>query len=137
MIANVVKIERAKCSSLSSILRVGPDAVSGSHAVAWQQVDCKVPAKLVHSSRMEAKNIIYTMNLSFKACKPLADIDKFAYRITLADGTVMLIGSAVRPFPVATMSRTYPDNMTDSQLTEYNVTYSSPKPLPVLLSLYL
>lgn len=133
MAKNVIKIERAKCVYLQGLIRVG-NTVRLTNDVEWQLINARYPAKLTISSKKESKNTIYNMVLTFLSCNVLDDCDKFAYRLTLADGRLLLIGSNRRPFPIAQLSETLPDNFSDNQLPEYTVSYSSTKPIPTLLT---
>lgn len=45
---------------------------------------------------------------------------------------MLLIGSPERPYPVGTVSKNHPDNMTDNQLSEVTVTWTDIHDIPII-----
>ena len=128
MIYSVIKIERCWCS-LVRMEQYGDQAVVTSHL--FQPVEgLNVPAKLTFDEEVEDKETIYTSELTFSTRSEINHEGKrWAYRITLADGTVYIMGSYRRPFPITTKKRTM-GSVTSSQIPQYTVLLRNIVPLP-------
>ncbi len=128
MIYSVIKIERCRCS-LVRMEQYGDQAVVTSHF--FQPVEgLNVPAKMTFDEEVEDKETIYTSELTFSTCSEINhEGNRWAYRITLADGTVYIMGSYRRPFPITTKKRTM-GPVTGSQIPQYTVLLRNIVPLP-------
>lgn len=128
---NVISVERVPCSWLSGMYRVGLRGVKIPEGIEWEAISIRVPAKMSISNKVADGVEVFTASLSFMSCDDIPIIGRYCYRVGLADGTYRLLGTDMRPFPVLTANDNSPDNMTDSQLTEYNITYSSAHYIPI------
>ena len=54
------------------------------------------------------------------------------YRCKAANGRYYLIGTNDRPYPISTVTQNHPDNMTDNQLDEVTVNYTSSNKIPYI-----
>ena len=121
---NVIAIDRIPVSSLLGFQRVGTNSVKLNSEIPWQSLSIKVPARLTISDKIDNGVRIY-----------LTDLARWAYRCKTADGKFYLIGTDERPYPVGTVTTNHPDNMTDNQLSEVTVSYTSGNPIPYILYL--
>lgn len=92
--------------------------------IAWESIPIKVPASMVITDKEDDKNIIYTAQLKFLTCSEL-NRGKYAWLVTLSDGSAYLLGSDDRPFAEMTVNQSMPENIKDNQLIDVTITYSS------------
>lgn len=90
-------------------------------SVLWLPVAFQVPGKLSINNKVDGKNTLWQVDLTFKTCEEI-DVDgHWVYLVVLADGNKLVIGSGERPYAVTTFNLNIPDNMSDSQLAEIHV----------------
>ncbi len=130
---NVIAIDRVSVSSLTGFIRVGTNSVKVSSDVSWHKLAIKVPARLTISDKVEDGVRLHTAQLVFRTCDEYDDGGRWAYRCHTADGRKYLIGCNSRPYPVATVTKNHPDNMTDNQLDEITVTWTTSQRIPVII----
>lgn len=128
-IQNVISVSRIRCSSLDDMQRV-KDKVLSLTDDGWSAIDIRIPAKLSINNKVEGGVTVYSHQLTFRTCENIEVRGHWAYRIVLADGTRLLLGSYDRPYPVTVSSHTLPDNLSDSQLYEVTVTLTTREDLP-------
>lgn len=130
---NIIAIDRIPVSSIIGFQRTGVNSVKMDAGTPWQSLVIKVPARLTISDKIEDGVRLYTAQLVFKVCQEdLGGWSRQAFRCHTADGKQLLIGSDERPYPVATVNQPRPDNMTDSQLCEVTVNYTSANQIPYI-----
>lgn len=130
---NVIAIDRIPVTSIVGFQRTGANSVKLNDGILWQPLTIKVPARLTITDKIENGVRLYTAQLVFKVCQDdVGDWNRQAFRCHTADGRQVLIGSDKRPYPVATVSDPRPDNMTDSQLCEVTVNYTSASQIPYI-----
>ena len=130
---NIIAIDRVPVSSIIGYKRISEDRVRVDISTPWQTLPIKVPARLTISDKIDDGVRIYTAQLVFRSCEELSDGGRWAYRCKTASGNYYLIGTDKRPYPVGTVTTNHPDNMTDNQLSEVTVTYTSAEPIPSIL----
>ncbi len=128
-IHNVVSVCRITCSSLGDMQRI-KDSVLSLPDNGWSDIDIRVPAKLSINNKVESGVTVYSHQLTFSTCENIEVRGHWAYKIGLADGQQLLLGSYDRPYPVTVSSRMLADNLSDSQLYEVTVTLASREDLP-------
>lgn len=126
----VTAIHRLQVEKASSIMRTGVATSLISDTAEWEKVCMKVPADLTVSSKTEDKQRIYTAKLTFSYRGERYDRGLYIYKVTLANGRNLLIGTGERPYPVCETSEEHPSSDSTSQLVEVTVTYSSPMEMP-------
>ena len=126
LIKVVKKVERISVSSLAGMTRISKTEVRLPSGLTWQPLNIKPHAQLSISDRLEDGNTIWTAKLVFKTCEDFGDRDRWAYRVTLLNGQQRLIGSDKRPYPIASVVESMPENVTDNQLNEVTVSWQSP-----------
>ncbi len=129
----VTAVERIPVQYLGGMFRKNLTSVSVPAATEWQAIQIKPHAQLVITDKQEDKNTVWTAKLTFKTCETMAGRGHFAYRCRLKNGQYRLIGTDERPYPVLSVSETMPENVTDNQLNEVTVSWSSPRFIPSLL----
>ena len=130
---NVIAIDRVPVSSLLGYKRIGVNKVKIDANTSWQSLPVKVPARLTINDKIDNGVRIYTAQLVFRSCEELTDLERWVYRCKTANGKYYLIGTDKRPYPVGTVTSNHPDNMTDNQLSEVTVTYTSCNQIPYIL----
>lgn len=130
---NIIAIDRVPVTSLLGYQRTGVNSVNLDANTPWQSLSVKIPARLTISDKIDDGVRIYTAQLVFRSCEELSDGGRWAYRCKTASGNYYLIGTDKRPYPVGTVTTNHPDNMTDNQLSEVTVTYTSAEPIPSIL----
>lgn len=129
LIKNVVAVDVCQASVLDGMSRSKINVVS-IPSVNWNPVPINVPAKLSIINKVEAKNTIFTSTLVFRTCEDFSYRGHLCFRVRLANGQQLLIGTSDRPYCVVSVNDTIPDNLTDSQLQEVTITLTSSKKPP-------
>ena len=129
---NVIAIDRIQAGSIIGLKKNGESSVVVSPLTSWEIIPIKVPARLTISDKIEDGVRLYTAQLVFRTCEEPGNRDRIVYRCKTADGKYYLIGSNDRPYPVTTVTDNHPDNMTDSQLNEVTVNYTSAAKIPYI-----
>ena len=130
LIKIVTAVERTPVRNLQGMARIDKTSVILPASIEWQPVEIKPHAQLAITDKQEDKNTVWTAKLTFKTCETMADRDHYAYRCYLKNGQSRLIGTGDRPFPVLSVAESMPENVTDNQLNEVTVTWSSPHFIP-------
>lgn len=121
----ITAVERTPVESLIGMVRISKTSVRLPNGVSWLPVKIKPHAQLTISDKVEDKNTVWSAKLILKTCEDLVDNDRFAYRCRLQDGSYRLIGSAERPYPIASMGETMPEAITENQLNEVTISWQS------------
>ena len=130
LIKIVTAVERTPARNLVGIVRVDMTSVILPAAIEWQPIDIKPHAQLVITDKQEDKNTVWSAKLTFKTSETIADRGYYAYRCRLKNGQYRLIGTVERPYPVLSVSESMPEKVTDNQLNEVTVSWSSPRFIP-------
>ena len=123
MISNVIKVYRIQCSDVD---RLDTDPFLDTGEI----LNTIVPAKLTINNKVIDKNHLWEYQLVFRTCQDLQVSGHWAYLLKLANDKWMTLGSIQRPYPVTVSSKTLPDNLSDSQLWEVTVTWSTSSEAP-------
>lgn len=129
----VTAVDRILVTSLNGMSRISEDQVSIPSGISWEPLVIKPHAQLTISDKVEDKNRIWTAKLVFKTCGEFGDRGRWAYRCRLYNGQYRLIGSDERPYPIASVLESMPENVTDNQLNEVTVSWQSPHFIPYIL----
>ena len=130
---NIISIDRIPVRMLLGSRRTGVNSVEIPESLPWQGIDIKIPARLTVSDKIEDGVRLHTAQLVFRTCEDINDLGRQAYRCHTADGQLILIGLPERPFPVSNFTRNHPDNMTDSQLNEVTVSWTTASEIPYII----
>lgn len=128
----IVKIYTVPVTELAGVRKSGIDSVTISTSVPLTELQIRVPARLTLSDAKVDGVRMYSAQLVFRTCEDMKDVERMAYVCETANGESYLIGDSVRPYPVTTTNQVLPDNVTDSQLTEVTVNYSSRRKVPLI-----
>ena len=129
---NVIGIDRLQSGSIVGLRKVSSTSVAISSSNSWKNIPIKVPARLTISDKVDDGVRLHTAQLVFRTCDEPQEIERMVYRCKTADGKYFLIGNNDRPYPVTTVNDNHPDNMTDSQLYEVTVNYTSAEKIPYI-----
>lgn len=129
---NIIAIDRLQAGGIIGLSRISKQCVSVSSSTPWESIAIKVPAKLTISEKIEDGVRLYTAQLVFRTCEEPGDRSRRVYRCKTADGSYYLIGTNDRPYPISTVNKNHPDNMTDNQLDEVTVSYTSATKIPFI-----
>lgn len=129
---NIVAIDRIQAGEIIGLRRLSASCVAVSSDTPWESIPIKVPAKLIVSEKIEDGVRMYTAQLVFRTCEDPGNRSRMVYRCWAADGRYYLIGTNDRPFPVTTVTTNHPDNMSDNQLDEVAVSYTSASRIPYI-----
>ena len=129
---NVIGIDRLQSGSIVGLRKLSSSSVSISTLNSWKNIPIKVPARLTISDKIDDGVRLHTAQLVFRTCDEPQEIERMVYRCKTADGKYFLIGNNDRPYPVTTVNDNHPDNMTDSQLYEVTVNYTSAEKIPYI-----
>lgn len=121
-----------KIRNIVAVDRMPVAALQAADDTYWQSIRIKVPARLTLSDKIEDGVRMYSAKLVFRTCEDLESVERQAYLCRAADGSEYVIGCTGRPYPITTITDDHPDNMTDSQLYEVTVNYTSPYKIPVI-----
>lgn len=121
----ITAVDRIPVTSLVGMSRVSKTAVKLPSGISWQQLTIKPHAQLSISDKVEDRNTVWTAKLVFKTCEEFGDRDRWVYRCRLLDGRYRLIGTDERPYPIASVLESMPENVTENQLNEVTVNWQS------------
>ena len=130
---NVIGIDRLQSGSIVGLRKLSSSSVAISSSNSWKNIPIKVPARLTISDKVDDGVRLHNAQLVFRTCDEPQEIERMVYRCKTADGRYYLIGNNERPYPVTTVNDNHPDNMTDSQLYEVTVNYTSVGKIPYIL----
>ena len=128
----VTAVDRVPVTSLQGMTRISKTSVRLPSNINWEPLVIKPHAQLTVSNKEEDKNQVWTAKLVFKSCGEFGDCGRWAYRCLLHNGQYRLIGSDERPYPIASVLESMPENVTDNQLNEVTVNWSSPHFIPCI-----
>ena len=129
---NIVAVDRLRAGGIIGLRQASATSVHVSTATPWENIPIKVPARLTISDKIEDGVRLHAAQLIFRTCEEPHEIERMVYRCKTADGRYYLIGNNERPYPVTTVNDNHPDNMTDSQLYEVTVNYTSAGKIPYI-----
>lgn len=129
---HIVRIDHTSSASLTGLRRISTASVNLSESTPWEQLPVKVPARLTISDKIEDGVRLHTAQLIFRTCEDVDSRERMVYRATCADGRQYLIGTNDRPYPITNVSEAHADNMTDNQLQEVTVSYTSAARIPYI-----
>lgn len=129
-VRNIIAVDCAEAGGIIGLRRVSRSSVAMSGLTPWKGIPIRVPAKLTVSDKIENGVRLYAAQLAFHTCEEPGERERKVYRCKMADGRYCLIGCNERPYPVTTVNDNHPDNMTDSQLYEVTVSYTSAAMIP-------
>ena len=130
---SIIAVYRVPANSVSGLKRVDANSVQVPVSIPFQRIAIRIPARLTISDKVEDGVRLYTAQLVFRTCEDIDDRERMVYSCKAADGKFFLIGTGERPFPVTTVNEPHPDNMTDSQMNEVTVSYTSAAKIPYIL----
>ena len=128
----VTAVDRIPVASLQGMIRISKTEVRLPSGISWEPLVVKPHAQLTVSDKVEDKNRISTVKLSFKTCDELSELDMYAFRCKLADGKYRLIGNHERPYPIVNINETMPENVADNQLNEVIVSWQTTHFVPYI-----
>lgn len=120
----IISIDRCLASDMPDVLRTSSRVIIPMDAIPWIPIPIKVPASLNISDKLDNGQRIYSAQLAFKTPSDYPR-ERMVYRATAVNGKQYLIGTRERPFPVTSVVEPHPDRITDNQLLEVTVTFSS------------
>ena len=129
---NVIGIDRLQSGSIVGLRKLSSTSVAISSSNSWKNIPIKVPARLTISDKVDDGVRLHTAQLVLRTCDEPQETERMVYRCKTADGKYFLIGNNDRPYPVTTVNDNHPDNMTDSQLYEVTVNYTSAEKIPYI-----
>lgn len=130
----VITVKRAEAATFPTVIDCGQGTARLAAAAAWQDVQAKTPAELTISSKTEDRSRQWTAKLEMTVCAKTYDCrTRYAYLLTLADGTRLLMGSGQRPHPVAETSLELADSTSKSQMLAVTVTHTDTRP-PLIIT---
>lgn len=129
----VIGVDRVKASELKGMTRTGSVQAALPKDIPWEPVAIKVPCSLTVTDKKTDKNTIYTATLKFKTCEEVTDRGKYAWRLRMLGGASKLLGQYGRPYCMVEASDSAPENVTDNQLTEVTVTWTTDKPIATIV----
>ena len=130
---NIIAIDRCRADQLIGLRAVDASHVVISEQTPWTPIPIQIPARMTLSEKVESGVRLYSTQLQFRTCGDPRDHGRWVYRCKTADGRHLLVGTDGRPFPVSSVTTNHPDNMTDSQLHEVSVTFTSARKTPEIL----
>lgn len=129
----ITAVDRVPVTSLVGLSRVSKTGVKLPYGINWQPLAIKPHAQLSISDKVEDKNTVWTVKLVFKTCEEFGDRGRWAYRCKLVDGSYRLIGTDERPYPVASVLESMPENVNENQLNEVTVNWQSAHFIPYII----
>lgn len=131
---NIIRVSCVQCNKISGFRRLSEtEAVINPELPLEELKTIKHPSSLIINDKIEDGQRIFQTKLTIKLCGSISNIPRrMAYLCETVDGERYLIGNNERPYPVVTQQENHPESYSDSQLTEYVISWNSTKKPPVI-----
>ncbi len=129
----VKTVEYIPVTSISEMIRVNNKVTSCTCSEEWNQLCVRQHAQLSLTDELEDKATIYSAELTFYTPQEIDRSQRYAWKLTMVDGTVRIIGSNNRPYAIVSVTESAPTSATDNQWNEVKVTYSAVQSIPYLV----
>ena len=97
-----------------------------SQDIKWQEICVKSHPSLVSESKIEDNNMVVSTTIKLYTADNLPKYPKqLDFKVTLIDGTKLLVGSIGRPYTTAEIPKKCPEPVKDNQLNEVVISYKS------------
>lgn len=121
----IKSIDRCLSSSLSSSTFFD-NGVSLSTGITFETIDIIGIPSLEISKKIENNQEVTTSSVAFYTASALISPNSlYSYRLTLMDGTQLLIGSASRPYAICEETTTRASSPASSNISSYTISYIS------------
>lgn len=100
--------------------------------VDWLDLCIKQHPTLTLSDEIDTKVRLYSAELQLYTPQSIDLSRPYIWKVGLIDGTFRVIGDGNRPYPVATLTETAPESVTENQLYSIKVAYTSDKKIPYI-----
>jgi len=122
----ITKLEVIDSYNIKSFDKIDYNTVHIETAKDFEKIDTVGLIQVETSEKIENKIRIGTAKITATIC---SDINignrKLVFRLTSADGTVSLVGSDERPYPIVTMSDNKPSSIGTASKKTLNITYTN------------
>lgn len=125
----VTSVERILSNDIPFLSQVGK-TVRITDPLPWIPVEIKPHASLTISRKKEENVWIWEAKLMFKTCEDIDVNGRWVYKCGLIDGSFLLVGSKERPYAMASVVDSMPENVTENQLVEVTVSWLRTRPVP-------
>ena len=128
---NIIKIYSCPCEKITGLIRTSSSEAKVDENANFTLIEnVKYPCQLTVNEKTDDKCKEYTSKLILHTCDEWFDDRRYAYLCETVEGDKYLIGTAERPYPTVSVSKTHPDNGKDSQMTEVTIEWKSGKKPP-------
>lgn len=94
--------------------------------IKWQEICVKSHPSLVSESKIEDNNMVVSTTIKLYTADDLPQYPKqLDFKVTLIDGTKLLVGSKGRPYTTVEITKNCPESVKDNQLNEVVISYKS------------
>lgn len=131
MIRYIVRVETCPARHLTRAV-VSPAAAVAvlAEPAPFEALDIKGPAAVEDTEEIQDAVSLHTLRLTATlACRAALPRGPLALRLTAADGTRWLMGTAGRPFPAVVQKDTRPARPSEAAAVTLTATLSGPLPL--------
>ena len=96
------------------------------HVRLSQEICVKSHPSLVSESKIEDNNMVVSTTIKLYTADNLPQYPKqLGFKVTLIDGTKLLVGSIGRPYTTVEITKNCPESVKDNQLNEVVISYKS------------
>lgn len=97
-----------------------------SQDIKWQEICVKSHPSLVSESKIEDNNMVVSTTIKLYTADDLPKYPKkLDFKVTLIDGTKLLVGFKGRPYTTVEITKNCPESVKDNQLNEVVISYKS------------
>ena len=97
-----------------------------SHDSNWQQIYVNSHSSMISESNIEDNNMVVSTTIKLYTADNLPKYPKqLGFKVTLTDGTKLLVGSIGRPYTTVEITKNCPESVKDNQLNEVVISYKS------------
>lgn len=94
--------------------------------IKWQEICTRSHPSLVSESKTEDNNMVVSTTIKLYTADDLPQYPKqLDFKVTLIDGTKLLVGSKGRPYTTVEITKNCPESVKDNQLNEVVISYKS------------
>lgn len=126
IIKSIKKLEYCKAAELAAATIVRGKGIAGTSGINFTEICIEPFASMQVTSEIDNNQEVFETVITARIRTTLPDRSvNLAFRVTSVSGESFVIGDRTTPFPVIKQTDNYPENVSDSQLTDIEISWNS------------
>lgn len=134
IIKSIKKLEFCNIAELATATIVRGKGIAETSGINFTEICIEPFASMKVTSEFDNNQEIFETVITARIRTLLPDRSvQLAFRVTTVSGDILIVGDCTTPFPVVKQTDNYPDNVSDSQLIDLEISWeSSHRPFQIL-----